>query len=77
MTSYENDTLKSWSLGSYGNKELFSSNRKSTYYLKDHKGSVRVSIDDANTITSAQDYFPYRKIMHGFEVDSRQPPRPL
>jgi RHS repeat-associated protein len=42
--------------------------RKSTYFFKDHKGNVRASIDESGQIISAQDYFPFAKVMRSYTL---------
>jgi RHS repeat-associated protein len=65
---YENQNIKEWALGSFGTKIKTGTGRKSTYYFKDHKGNLRASIDETGQIISAQDYFPFAKVMRSYSL---------
>ena len=65
---YENTNIKEWALGSFGTKIKTDTGRKSTYFFKDHKGNVRASIDETGQIISAQDYFPFAKVMRSYTL---------
>ena len=36
------------------------------YYIKDHLGSIRVTINTAGDIVSAQDYYAYGEVLRGY-----------
>ncbi|MBM4175394.1 MAG: RHS repeat-associated core domain-containing protein, partial [Ignavibacteria bacterium] len=39
----------------------------SLYYIKDHLGSIRITVDKLGNVRNAQDYYPYGEIMQNFE----------
>jgi len=39
----------------------------SLYYIKDHLGSIRITVDKLGNVRKAQDYYPYGEIMQNFE----------
>lgn len=36
------------------------------YYIKDHLGSIRVTIDSYGNIVSAQDYYAYSELLRAY-----------
>ncbi|NOG97319.1 MAG: hypothetical protein HND52_05030 [Ignavibacteriae bacterium] len=59
--------------GSDGNIYRFTITLKSTrrtYYVKDHLGSIRMTLDENGEIVSAQDYHPYGEILRSINNSS-------
>lgn len=36
------------------------------YYLKDHLGSIRLTVNESGNIISAQDYYPYGELLRSY-----------
>ncbi len=70
IAEYDKDNiLKYWRLGSFGHKTK-ENGVTSYYYLKDHKGNVRVTVKDDGTIISKDDYYPFGMQMAGLNYTS-------
>ena len=41
-------------------------NSRRFYYVKDHLGSIRLTIDDKGTVVSAQDYYAYGQMLRSY-----------
>jgi uncharacterized protein RhaS with RHS repeats len=37
------------------------------YYIKDHLGSIRVTINQTGEVVGAQDYYPFGEVLRGLE----------
>ena len=49
--------LKAWRLGGFGYKQK--TGAKSYYYIKDHIGNIRVTVDENGAIVGKDDYYPF------------------
>jgi len=62
-----NDDLTLWRLGSFGFKEPSGAKY---YYIKDHIGNVRVTVDEQGSIVTKDDYYPFGLRMEGYSYNS-------
>ncbi|MHB2154433.1 hypothetical protein ACX8XN_08540 [Calditrichota bacterium GD2] len=63
MAEYDdNRQLLVWRMGSFGYK---TPDGKSYYYLKDHLGNIRVTVNENKEIVSKNDYYPFGMQMPG------------
>lgn len=68
-------SLRSWNITANGQligKVVPGSPLTRYYYLKDHLGSIRVTVKEDNTIAGWDDYYPYGMIMAGRSGNSGQ-----
>lgn len=63
---YSGSTLEQWNL--YGNDQIgfIDNTGKRSFYLKDHLGTIRATIDSTNTVLSAQDVDAW-----GYQLENR------
>ncbi len=70
------NTLTTWKLGGFGHKVKSSGPpfaTESYYYIKDHIGNIRVTIDENANIVTKDDYYPFGLRMEGFSFASGNP----
>jgi RHS repeat-associated protein len=66
--------LKKWNLGSFGYKiKRSGSTPESFYFLKDHIGNIRVTVNEAGDIVTKDDYYPFGLRMAGFSYNHGAP----
>ncbi|MGD8782611.1 MAG: RHS repeat-associated core domain-containing protein, partial [Ignavibacteria bacterium] len=71
LVIYDNKTGEAKSANIYGNGlvgriEINETEEERFYYLKDHLGSIRTTLDEYGAIVSAQDYYPYGEIIRNY-----------
>ncbi|WP_456407151.1 hypothetical protein [Caldithrix abyssi] len=59
--------LKLWRLGSFGFK---TPDKISYYYLKDHIGNIRVTVNEQGDIVTKDDYYPFGLRMPGLSYNN-------
>jgi RHS repeat-associated protein len=60
---YNDTTLSFWNIWGSDNVGKINSDTTKNYYLKDHLGSIRATINSTNTVISAQDYDAWGYVM--------------
>ena len=74
MAEYDNSkALVNWQLGGFGFKTKTGGNVKSYYYLKDHIGNIRVTIDQDAVVVTKDDYYPFGLQMGGLSYNNGNP----
>jgi RHS repeat-associated protein len=68
-----NNDLKMWSLGGFGYKTGEDTDVDSYYYIKDHIGNIRVTINEGGNIMGKDDYYPFGLRMAGFSYNRGMP----
>ncbi len=61
--------LQCWRLGGFGFKTVEVDAVKSYYYLKDHLGNIRVTVDEAGNVVTKDDYYPFGLQMNGLSYN--------
>lgn len=56
-----------WRTGSFS---FQTSNEERYYYLKDHTGNNRVTVNESGTILTKDDYYPFGLQMEGFSYNN-------
>jgi RHS repeat-associated protein len=65
-----NNDLKMWSLGGFGYKTGEGMDVSSYYYIKDHIGNIRVTINEGGSIMGKDDYYPFGLQMPGLSYNN-------
>jgi RHS repeat-associated protein len=65
-----NNDLKMWSLGGFGYKTGEDTDVDSYYYIKDHIGNIRVTINEGGNIMGKDDYYPFGLRMAGLSYNN-------
>lgn len=63
----QDDDLTLWRLGNFG---FIADDGEKYYYLKDHIGNIRVTVDESGAIISKDDYYPFGLQMEGLCYNS-------
>ena len=71
MAEYDgNEDLLCWRIGTFGHKTKDGSTISSYYYIKDHLGNIRVTVNDEGTIVTKDDYYPFGLRMGGMSYNA-------
>ena len=62
--------LKMWRMGGFGYKTKSGSTTTSYYYLKDHIGNIRVTVNQNVSVVTKDDYYPFGLQMPGLSYSS-------